>query len=149
MAVYKVRHEETLVGYFDVEANSVNEAIAKFQRKCKDEGVDLTHMEVISESDSACNTGEHINQYRLSKCQSPTSLAKALLAYVNQFGCDYGSFATVITHDHKTLQQSVMRLFIATIREMANVTPDARNEQTVELAKKIIEIADGYSLPLI
>lgn len=75
--------------------------------------------------------------------------AMLLLEYVNSFSCDYKTFAKVITKGHKTLQQSVMRLFIATIREMAKVDPDDRNAQTVELAKKIAEIADGYSLPLI
>ena len=75
--------------------------------------------------------------------------AMLLLEYVNNFSCDYKTFAKTIANGHKTLQQSVMRLFIATIREMANVAPDDRNAQTVELAKKIAEIADGYSLPLI
>lgn len=145
MAVYKVRHEETSVGYFDVEANSVNEAIAKFQRKCKDEGVDFSQMEVVSEHDSASNSN-HIPA--MDKHANAISVARRVLGLVNVSG-DNSEFATTIASDHKTLQQSVMRLFIATIREMANVTPDARNEQTVELAKKIVEIADGYSLPLI
>lgn len=71
------------------------------------------------------------------------------IEYVNSFSCDYKTFAKTITNAHKTLQQSVMRLFISTIREMAKVTPDDRNTQTVELAKKIAEIANDYSLPLI
>lgn len=75
--------------------------------------------------------------------------AKDLLAFVNSFNCDYAAFAKTIAGSHKTLQQSVMRLFIATIREMAKVTPDDRNAQTVKLAKEILKIADGYSLPLI
>ena len=75
--------------------------------------------------------------------------AMCILEFVNSYGHDTDTFATTIAHGHKTLQQSVMRLFIATIREMAKVTPDDRNAETVELAKKIVEIADGYSLPLI
>lgn len=75
--------------------------------------------------------------------------AMILLEYVNSYSCDYNAFAKTIANGHKTLQQSLMRLFIATIREMAEVRPDERNAQTVELAKKITEIADGYSLPLI
>ncbi len=47
------------------------------------------------------------------------------------------------------LTQSVMRLMKRTIEEMAKVTPDGRNAATVELAKKITEITDGYSLPLV
>lgn len=76
-------------------------------------------------------------------------MAEDLLEFVNRYGHDINAFAKTIANGHKTLQQSVMRLFIATIREMANVRPDARNAETVELAKKIVEIADGYSLPLI
>ena len=76
-------------------------------------------------------------------------MASNLLAFVNSFTYDQGAFARTIAADHKTLQQSVMRLFIATIAEMAKVVPDDRNAQTVELAKKITEIAADYSLPLI
>ncbi len=77
------------------------------------------------------------------------TLANDILDFVNAFGFDADTFAETICHGHKTLQQSTMRLFIATIRKMAEVRPDERNKATVELAKKIIEIADTYSLPLI
>ena len=75
--------------------------------------------------------------------------AMLLLEFVNNYSCDYATFAKTIANGHRTLQQSVMRLFIATIRELAKAHSDDRNAETVELAKKIIEIADGYSLPLI
>lgn len=75
--------------------------------------------------------------------------ASRLLDFVNVYGCDNETFAKTIANGHKTLQQSVMRLFIVTIREMAKVKPDDRNAETVELAKEICEIADKYSLPLI
>ena len=77
------------------------------------------------------------------------ALAHEVLDFVNCFGFDADTFARTIAHGHKTLQQSTMRLFMRTILEMAEVMPDDRNAQTVELAKKIREIADGYSLPLI
>ncbi len=76
-------------------------------------------------------------------------MANDLLIFVNSFGYDTETFAKTIAAGHKTLQQSVMRLFIATIHKMAEVHPDARNEATVELAKRILEIADDYPLPLI
>ena len=76
-------------------------------------------------------------------------LAKDVLAFVNTFGFDSDTFANIICRDHKTLQQSVMRLFIVTIRKMAEVTPDERNESAVRLAKRISDIADEYTLPLI
>ena len=75
--------------------------------------------------------------------------ANDILNFVNAYGFDSETFADAICRGHKTLQQSIMRLFIATIRKMANVTPDDRNQTTVELAKEITRIADGYSLPLI
>ena len=76
-------------------------------------------------------------------------IAKRLLEFVNNYSCDYATFAKTIVGGHRTLQQSVMRLFIVTIREMAKARSDDRNAQSVELAKKIVEIADEYSLPLI
>lgn len=77
------------------------------------------------------------------------TVANDILDFVNVLGFDADTFAETICHGHKTLQQSAMRLFVTTIRKMAEVTPDARNEATVELAKKITEIAETYSLPLI
>jgi len=76
-------------------------------------------------------------------------LGEEVLYFVNQFGFDADSFAKTIAKGHKTLQQSTMRLFMRAIEEMAKVRPDQRNEQTVELAKKITELAKDYSLPLI
>lgn len=76
-------------------------------------------------------------------------LANDILDFVNVFGYDEKTFAQTICKGHKTLQQSTMRLFIATIREMAKVTPDDRNAATVELARIISGLADEYPLPLI
>lgn len=76
-------------------------------------------------------------------------LANDILDFVNAFGFDSDTFAETICRGHKTLQQSTMRLFIATIKKMAEVTPDDRNAATVMLAKRISEIADAYPLPLI
>ena len=83
------------------------------------------------------------------KTRKGKELAQEMLDYVNAFGFDSDTFADVIIHGHRTLQQSFMRLIIKTIRKMATVTPDDRNAQTVALAKKISEIADDYPLPLI
>ena len=75
--------------------------------------------------------------------------AKDLLNFVNSFTYDQEAFAMEIARGHKTLQQSVMRLFVRTIDVMSTVVPDDRNRATVELAKEITKIAHGYSLPLI
>ena len=75
--------------------------------------------------------------------------AEDLLNFVNCFSHDDATFAKTIARGHRTLQQNVMRLFIRTIQEMAEVVPDGRNEQTVKLAKRIAEIAKDYPLPLV
>ena len=76
-------------------------------------------------------------------------LAEDVLMFANSFGYDSKGFAKVIAHGHKTLQQSTMRLFMEAIGEMSKVLPDERNKQTVELAKKIMDVAKDYSLPMI
>lgn len=83
------------------------------------------------------------------KRQEAVKLAEEVLMFVNAFGCDEEAFAETICRGHKTLQQSTMRLFMATIRKMAEVNPDSRNEAAVRLAKEIVKVADGHSLPLI
>lgn len=84
-----------------------------------------------------------------SKESQAKQLANDLLVFVNSFGFDSKTFAEVIGRSHKTLQQSVMRLFLTTIRRMAQEVPDERNQATVRLAKEITEIAKDCSLPLI
>lgn len=76
-------------------------------------------------------------------------LAQDVLNFVNAYGYDMETFAETICLGHKTLQQSTMRLFMATIRKMATVIPDGRNEDAVKLAKKIVAIADKHPLPLV
>lgn len=76
-------------------------------------------------------------------------LATDFLNFINTLGSDSKTFAETVCRGHKTLQQSVMRLFITTIEKMAEVTPDDRNAATVELAKEITELAKDYLLPLI
>lgn len=75
--------------------------------------------------------------------------ANRILAYVNAYGTDNECFAKIIATSHRTLQQSVMRLFIKAIEEISKQPTDLRNEQAVELAKKITEVAKDYTLPLI
>lgn len=84
-----------------------------------------------------------------NKKQEAEKLAQDVLNFVNTFGVDEETFAETICRGHKTLQQSTMRLFMTTIRKMATVTPDGRNEASVELAKKIVAISDKQQLPLI
>lgn len=85
----------------------------------------------------------------MTKITEAERLANDILLFVNSFGVDEKTFAEAICCGHRTLQQSVMRLFMTTIRRMAENNTDDRNLQAVELAKKISEIADDYPLPLI
>lgn len=76
-------------------------------------------------------------------------LANDILDFVNGYGYDSQAFAETICRGHRTLQQSVMRLFIHTIRQLAKTPFDDRNEATVALAKEIAAIADKHPLPFI
>ena len=76
--------------------------------------------------------------------------ANDLLEFVNSYTHDDKIFANTICTGHRTLQQSVMRLMMATIKRMPEQTGfDERNEASVKLAKKIVEATDRYSLPFI
>ena len=90
-----------------------------------------------------------VGKWTDSRDEQARKLAEDLTEFVNVFGPDMKTFAETICSQHKTLQQSVMRLFIFTIEKMADVPVDERNQATVELAKQIREIADYHSLPLI
>ena len=80
---------------------------------------------------------------------SAKELAEEVVDCVNAFRFDDVEFAKTIAMNHRTLQQSVMRLFITTIRALSESGCDARNEATVELAKQIVKLADKTNLPLI
>lgn len=85
----------------------------------------------------------------MTRSEEAKKLADNILDFVNCYGSDTKTFAKEIAGGHKTLQQSVMRLFIETIREMAKAPSDERNAQTVELAELISNLAEDYPLPLI
>jgi len=83
---------------------------------------------------------------------SAEDVASQISSYVNGFGMSRPQeLAEAMGNDHPTLQQGKMRLFVAFVREMAKIEyPDARNEASVELAKKLVkEWGDGPYLPLI
>lgn len=86
----------------------------------------------------------------MRKDQKAEKLAEDMLNFVNSFGYDSKTFARTICNGHKTLQQSVMRLFMVTINTMAeNKSVDDRNEAAVELAKKIRDVAEDHPLPFV
>lgn len=76
-------------------------------------------------------------------------LADDILDFVNSFGVDSDTFAKTICKGHRTLQQSTMRLFMKTIEKLAENSTDDRNEATVELARKIVDISKDHPLPFV
>lgn len=74
-----------------------------------------------------------------------------LIRFVNKLSCPEKVFAKLMMNEHRTLQQSTMRLFLRTIEEWSKQENyDLRNEQTIKICKKIMEaLGDNKSLPLI
>ena len=84
------------------------------------------------------------NEIPHGRTLSPEQMARLLDEFVNGHGeREWKEVAKEITtRVHRTLQQRIMGLFIATIESWAAKTPDQydlRNEATVKLAKKIID----------
>lgn len=84
-----------------------------------------------------------------AKEAAAVSLAYDILNFVNDYGCDTEAFAEAICNGHRTLQQSVMRLIVAVIERMAVNGFDERNQAAVNLARRLSEVAEQYSLPYI
>jgi hypothetical protein len=80
-----------------------------------------------------------------------TEVAEALSRLVNSFSPDTEGFVKTVCNDHRTLQQSTMRLFMACIKEWAeNGRSDHRNEDTIDLCKQIVKSTkDNDYLPFI
>lgn len=80
--------------------------------------------------------------------------ARDFMDAINEIGFDDKTFSRAVCAEHRTLQQSAVRLMIITILQMAekeHYEVDLRNQGAVDLCKKI-KVAlekDGYSLPCI
>ena len=74
-----------------------------------------------------------------------------LIDFVNKFGCPDEIFAKLMMREHRTLQQSAMRLFMKCIEQWAiQEHSDLRNEATIALCKKIMKsVEDDKYLPFI
>lgn len=67
-------------------------------------------------------------------------IAKDFMSWVNHFSHDRSEFVKIVCHDHPTLQQGAMRIFLECIKDWAGRDYyDARNEATVKLCKDIVE----------
>lgn len=78
---------------------------------------------------------------------------EALTDAINSMSWNPKKFGLAVSMQHRTLQQSLMKSFVATIRVMAsdNYGYDDRNRGAHEAAKKMIEsgVLDDIYLPFI
>lgn len=73
-------------------------------------------------------------------------MASQLSNFVNSFDCDIDGCVDAILEQHRTLQQSIFRLFLKTINKWSKLDEslyDLRNECTVETSKKIMKALQG------
>ena len=78
-------------------------------------------------------------------------LAEVIGNTVNTYCTDYKAFCESMDNQHRTLQQSAMRLFMKWVEHCASddYMTDGRNEQTKALAKEIVEKVEKRHLSLI
>lgn len=63
--------------------------------------------------------------------------------FVNNYGHSDELFAKLLMREHRTLQQSVMRLFMVCIEEWSKQEHcDLRNEATIALSRKILSLLE-------
>ena len=77
-------------------------------------------------------------------------LAMLLLKFINNMAVDDDEFVRGLTESHRTLQQSIMRIFIKFVAAMSVKEEgfyDLRNEASVKLAREIMKLNTG--LPFI
>ena len=77
-------------------------------------------------------------------------LAKAIANALNSFGFNHNEFNQQMMQEHRTLQQSFMRLirnYCVYVSEQPDYMFDGRNEAAREFAKKVAEIEIG--LPMV
>jgi hypothetical protein len=67
-------------------------------------------------------------------------LAEDFSDFVNSYGHNTDAFIEAFSRQHRTLQQSMMRVMLATIEHVSsdNYHTDGRNEQSKDVAKKLI-----------
>lgn len=72
---------------------------------------------------------------------TPQELAEAITDYVNSFSPKSDEFIKALFNQHRTLQQSTIRLFLEVIEAAAkeDYRTDGRNEGSKAVAKDVIE----------
>lgn len=72
---------------------------------------------------------------------TPEELADTITDFVNSFGSDNKAFIEAFKKQHRTLQQSTIRLFLETVEAVADQSyrTDGRNEASHEVCKQVVE----------
>lgn len=68
-------------------------------------------------------------------------LVETITNFVNNFNCDKEGFKTAFRRQHRTLQQSTIRLFLEVMEDVAkdDFHTDLRNEDAKKVCKDLIE----------
>ena len=92
-------------------------------------------------------------EIEIIKKSSEFKAADALADAQNSRGFNHEKFAMGVCLQHRTLQQSIMRSFVATIRHMASEDYgyDLRNQSSHNAAKQMVEsgLLDEIYLPFV
>lgn len=92
-------------------------------------------------------------EIEIIKTSSEFRAANTLADAHNLMGFNHEKFAMGVCMQHRTLQQNIMRSFVATIRQMAseNYGYDLRNQSSHDAAKKMVEsgLLDEIYLPFV
>lgn len=77
--------------------------------------------------------------------------AKDLELALNDYGWNAQRFALATAMMHRTLQQTLFRTILATLRLYASegYSTDRRNEATKEGSRRLLEVIDTLSVPFI
>lgn len=93
-----------------------------------------------------------LNHNKVMK-QSPEEVIEALADYANVFGSHSPEFIKAFENQHRTLQQSIIRLFLQTLEYVAteDYETDLRNQASQKVAHQLIylwkELNGKHSLP--
>jgi hypothetical protein len=97
---------------------------------------------------------ENISYKEFTKRTSGKDVAQELSDFVNSsYSITEQEFVDTLLSEHKTLQQSVFRLFIQCVEGWAEMYDkgcfDVRNEETCKLSKQIMGVVKDKTIPLI
>ena len=110
--------------------------------------------EIIEQiNESGLSEGQKAQQRQRMDGELKEMVAKeavdALSDYANQSFATPEDFAARFFREHRTIQQSMIGLFLAVLREMAKpgFAHDLRNEAAVELARRLDDDGETRALP--